>query len=159
MGVEEQRFGITEAARLLDRSPSTLRSWDRNESMPKRLRPGRDEAGRRYWTPSLIEEIKDWIAKTGFYPGRGIAIYNPSPEQAQAHIEAIRRSLHRSGEVETEVRLRESAHEALFELGVDPQALLAHLPTAAAELGIPLSQAMVIVSAVVDEYEEDQLRS
>ena len=36
---EQTRYSISEAARLLDRSPQTLRSWDRNQSMPEELRP------------------------------------------------------------------------------------------------------------------------
>lgn len=86
---ESRRFTISEAAKLLDRSPNTLRSWERNGSMPKYLWPKRDHLGHRYWTLELIELIRVWMEKNHFYPGRGLD-YDPTPEQLQSHIAKIR---------------------------------------------------------------------
>jgi hypothetical protein len=87
--MNDDRISISQAAKLLDRSPHTLRSWDRNKSMPKDLRPKRDELGHRYWTLELIEKIKLWIVDNDFHPGNGID-YHPSPQRLQQHIGRIR---------------------------------------------------------------------
>lgn len=150
MAASERRCTITEAAKLLDRSPHTLRSWDRNGSMPAKLRPKRDALGHRYWTPQLIEQIKEWIVKNHFHPGRGID-YDPSPEQLAAHIKKIRSSSSsRAGRNGKHDALKSQVSEAINDLGVDPSKVLAGLPTVAAQHGVPLEEALRLVAEVVD---------
>lgn len=132
----ERRLSISEAAKALDRSPHTLRSWDRNESMPKSLRPKRDALGHRYWTPELIEQIKEWMAENEFHPGRGID-YHPTPQQLEQHIGKIRRaSRQRAANTSVDQRLepglailRGYIEEAINEMGVTPEQVVAALPS------------------------------
>lgn len=142
---ETGRFTISEAARLLDRSPQTLRSWDRNESMPKKLRPKRDDHGNRYWTPELIAEIKEWIVKNNFHPGRGID-YQPSPERLQQHIERIRHSSTKKNGSEPAplAQLRQLISEAQ----ATPESIAEQLPSVAASMGIPLADALRVAGEV-----------
>lgn len=141
------RYSIAEAAELLDRSPHTLRSWDRNGSMPKHLRPKRDEHGHRYWTPDLIEKIKEWILKNHFHPGRGIS-YDPTPEQLAGHLSKIRTiaGSRRNGKHET---LRGQLEQAFVEMKLPPKQILSNLPHAAEEAGLPLDEALTIAAEVV----------
>lgn len=121
----EVRYSISEAARLLDRSPHTLRSWDRNRSMPSQLRPPRDELDHRYWTPELIEHIRDWIVANNFHPGSAIS-YDPSPERLAEHIGKIRRAaLARSSHSGP---LRDLIEDALDNLHVAPEQVIKMLP-------------------------------
>lgn len=154
-----KRYSISEAAKLLDRSPHTLRSWDRNGSMPKRLRPKRDGNGNRYWTDELIAEIKTWIEANGFHPGRGID-YHPSPEQLASHIKRIRRSSAgkaRNGHhhiTPEEVELRDLTVEAIEQLQLDKAKILASLPQVIERFpGMKLDDAMRIVGDVFSQYE------
>lgn len=157
---KEERFGITEAAALLNRSPQTLRSWDRKGLMPKRLRPKRDKFGNRYWTTELIQEIKDWIAKSGFHPGRGIA-YSPTPEELERHINKMRASNKARGKRRRRASrngvgsdhaatdgLRVMVSEALSQ-GIPHEEILAKLPSVAEKQGVPLDEALLVVSQVV----------
>lgn len=141
------RYSIAEAAELLDRSPHTLRSWDRNGSMPKSLRPKRDEHGHRYWTPELIEKIKEWIVKNHFHPGRGIS-YEPTPDQLASHLSKIRSTStgRRNGKHEI---LREQLQQAFIEMSLPPKQILSNLPHAADEVDVPLGEALIIAAEVV----------
>jgi DNA-binding transcriptional MerR regulator len=141
---EQARYSISEAARLLDRSPQTLRSWDRNESMPKKLRPKRDDQGNRYWTPELIEEIKAWIIKNNFHPGRGIS-YAPTPERLQQHIDRIRRS---SKKTTDEPAPLAELRELIATAPVPQDQVAAQLPQVAAQMGIPLADALRVAGEV-----------
>lgn len=146
------RYSITEAAEKLDRSPHTLRTWDRNGSMPARLRPKRDEHGHRYWTPELIEQIKKWIADNHFHPGRGIA-YNPTPEQLEAHINKIRAASkphpHFNGK---QGALKQQITEAIEILGIAPDKIIAELPKVAKTAGVDLSDALTIAAEVIEQH-------
>lgn len=149
---EQARISISEAARLLDRSPQTLRSWDRNGSMPKKLRPKRDAQGNRYWTPELIEEIKQWIVDNHFHPGRGIS-YDPSPERLQQHINRIRKS---SKKTTTEdpaplADFRYVVEHAMTELHVTQEQIAEMIPKVAAERGIPLADALRVAGEVFSQ--------
>lgn len=148
----EIRYRIGEAAELLDRSPHTLRSWDRNESMPDDLRPYRDELGHRYWTPELIERIKAWIQENDFHPGRGIG-YHPTPERLKQHIAKIR-TTPRSGNVTSDEQLaglRSMIEEAIFDLGTPPERIIEMLPTVVKDYGIPLDQALRVAADVITQ--------
>lgn len=142
------RYSISEAAVLLDRSPQTLRSWDRNHSMPVELRPKRDEQNNRYWTPELIEQIKKWIVDNHFHPGRGIS-YEPTPERLQQHINRIRHSSRKNDKEPAPLAaLREVIEHARTELKVPEDRIVAMLPEVAAKEGIPLNEALRVASEV-----------
>lgn len=147
----EKRYSITEAAEKLDRSPHTLRSWDRNGSMPARLRPKRDEHGHRYWTPELIEAIKKWIDDNHFHPGRGIA-YHPTQKQLKAHIDKIRASSGRSHFNGKQAALKEQIAEAIQVLGVEPDKIIAGLPKVAKDAGVDLGDALSIAAEVIGPH-------
>lgn len=142
---EQTRYSISEAARLLDRSPQTLRSWDRNGAMPDELRPPRNDAGNRYWTPELIDEIKKWILENHFHPGRGIS-YDPSPERLQQHIQRIRKS--NSTKTTTEAAPLAELRQFISEAQAPHETIAEQLPSVAAKMGIPLADAMRVAGEV-----------
>ena len=90
---EEDRIYIKDAAEILHRKMDTLRKWERSGVLPKRLRPHREETGRRwrYWTREQIEGIKDWLERTDRRPGKGLPTYDPSDQQVEQAIDAMRR--------------------------------------------------------------------
>lgn len=149
----EARYSISEAAKLLDRSPHTLRSWDRNGSMPASLRPKRDALGHRYWTPALIQQIKEWIQRTGFHPGRGID-YHPTQARLQQHIDKIRHAARANGKLQEDPQvagLRQMVREAIVDLKVDPDVIVASLPKVISTMSIPLDRALEVAAEVIHE--------
>lgn len=86
---------IREAADLVNRRMSTLRKWEQQGVLPKRLRSHRGYRGWRYWTRDQIEEIKEWLRETDRYSGNALPHYNPTEKQLDKAIEAMRKS-HRS---------------------------------------------------------------
>lgn len=65
-------IGIREVAAELNRTPATLRHWEREKLLPESLRPQRNARGWRCWSPEQVQGIKDWIAETERHPGKGI---------------------------------------------------------------------------------------
>lgn len=118
--------------------------------MPANLKPKRDEHGNRYWTPSLIQQIKDWIVKTGFHPGRGIE-YHPSPARLQQHIEKIRHAARSHGEDKQVEGLRTLVREAIVDLGISPDEIVASLPRVVSTMSIPLDRALEVAAEVIAE--------
>lgn len=91
---EDERIYITQAADLLNRRMGTLRKWESSGVLPKQLHPRRGLRGRRYWSSSQIQGMKDWIEDTDRRPGRGIHHIdkqNSDPEKVRQQIEAMRR--------------------------------------------------------------------
>lgn len=84
---------IPEAAELLHRRMGTLRKWERLGVLPDHLMPKRGFGGRqwRYWTPSQIEGIREWIAETDRRPGKGLPHYQPDGKKLDAAIEKMRK--------------------------------------------------------------------
>lgn len=72
MSVSERLYRVSQVAKELDRSPHTVRTWERLKLTPQRLRSVRDERGWRVWTGAQIEGLKDWIVQTDRRPGKGI---------------------------------------------------------------------------------------
>ena len=70
----------------------TLRRWEKLKVLPEELMPLREESGRRwrYWTPDQIEKIKQWLVDTDRRPGKGLPTYDPTLEQVEKQIEAMR---------------------------------------------------------------------
>jgi hypothetical protein len=87
---DEGRVYIREASELLDRTMGCLRKWDDENVLPKKLRPKRGDRGWRYWTPAQIDAIKQWIIDTERFPGKGLPTYNPTHEDAERQVRAMR---------------------------------------------------------------------
>ena len=87
---EPRRILIQEAARLLDRVPHTLRTWEWRGLLPRELHPNRDGAGRRYWTPQQIEAIRAWLEREDVRSSKGLKHYRPTAEQAARQRERMR---------------------------------------------------------------------
>lgn len=99
MTTEEQveRIYIREAADLLNRRMATMRKWEQLGILPKHLLPHRGNRGWRYWTPSQIEGIREWLRETDRRPGKGLPHYNPTEQQLDMAISAMRRPRRRNG--------------------------------------------------------------
>jgi hypothetical protein len=82
---------IRQAAEQLNRRMGTLRKWEQQNVLPIRLRSHRGERGWRYWTPEQIEDIKEWIRDTNRYSGKALPAYNPTENELDKAIEAMRR--------------------------------------------------------------------
>lgn len=85
------RVFIREAGELLDRRPATIRMWEREHLLPKKLRPQRSDRGWRYWTYEQIEQIGNWMREKDMRPGKGLPHYDPDPEALHRHLEGQRR--------------------------------------------------------------------
>lgn len=85
-----ERIYIREAAELLNRRMATMRKWEQLGVLPAHLRPHRGHRGWRYWTPSQIQGIREWLRETDRRPGKGLPHYNPTEEQLDAAIESMR---------------------------------------------------------------------
>jgi DNA-binding transcriptional MerR regulator len=90
MDGEGRRILIQEAARLLDRVPHTIRTWEWRGLLPRELHASRDEHGRRYWTPRQIEAIREWLEREDIRSSKGLKHYRPSAEQAARQRERMR---------------------------------------------------------------------
>jgi hypothetical protein len=88
---EAERVYIREAAEILDRRMGTLRKWEQLGVLPKHLRPHRGDRGWRYWTPSQIKGLQEWIRKTDRRPGKGLPHYNPTEEELGKVMQKLRR--------------------------------------------------------------------
>jgi hypothetical protein len=99
MGNQEQveRIYIREAADLLKRRMATMRKWEQLGILPKHLLPHRGKRGWRYWTPEQIDGIRDWLRETDRRPGKGLPHYNPTEQQLDMAIAAMRRPRRRNG--------------------------------------------------------------
>lgn len=98
---EEQsadKIYIREVAELLNRRMATLRKWEQLGILPDHLRPHRGERGWRYWTPEQIEGIRQWLRETDRRAGKGLPHYNPTEQQLDKAILAMRRPRRRPGE-------------------------------------------------------------
>jgi DNA-binding transcriptional MerR regulator len=59
--LDDVRFlTIGEVAPLINRSPVTIRAWDRKGLLPDHLRPARDRSNNRLWTFDQVAELADW---------------------------------------------------------------------------------------------------
>ena len=94
-----ERVYIREAAELLNRRMATLRKWEQLGVMPQHLIPHRGERGWRYWTPEQIDGIRDWLRDTDRRPGKGLPHWNPTEQQLDKAIKAMRHPRPRPGSV------------------------------------------------------------
>lgn len=86
-----ERVYIREAAELLNRRMATLRKWEQLNLLPDHLKPHRGPRGWRYWTPGQIEGIRQWLRDTDRRPGKGLPHYNPTEQELDKAIAAMRR--------------------------------------------------------------------
>jgi predicted site-specific integrase-resolvase len=70
---KDQLLTITAAARIVDRSPVTLRLWERQG----RITPMRDSSGRRLYRAEDVRRVAATIGR----PGRGLGSARPSGEE------------------------------------------------------------------------------
>src|SRR4051794_19077260 len=89
MGESKQVF-IRDLARIVDREVGTIRGWERDERLPKKLMPKRNDRGWRYWSPAQVEGIKAWMEKNDMRPGNALA----KPENEKRHLENLRQPKH-----------------------------------------------------------------
>ena len=92
-----ERIYIREAAELLHRRMATLRKWEQLGILPTHLLPHRGHRGWRYWTPEQIEGIRQWLRDTDRSAGKGLPHYNPTEDQLDKAIAAMRRPRRRPG--------------------------------------------------------------
>lgn len=85
------RLSIGDLAAKVNRRPHTIRQWERENLLPVKLVPRRDDRGRRYWTEHQAEEILLWMVRKDMRPGKGLKHYKPTPEQLNRHLERQRR--------------------------------------------------------------------
>jgi hypothetical protein len=86
-----ERIYIREASELLNRRMATMRKWEQTGVLPAHLMPQRGHRGWRYWTADQIEGIRQWLRETDRRPGKGLPHYNPTENQLDKAIEAMRR--------------------------------------------------------------------
>ena len=145
---QEPRYYITQAAALLDRAPNTLRDWESGKKIPRHLYAFRDERNHRYWTPSLIAQIKEWIEQNDFYPGRSIS-YHPDQERRTEHIRRIRKSRQRNSNKDEDPDLGKKLDD-LYDLVIEAiekhdrslDEIVEMMPAVAKQRGIPLREAV-----------------
>lgn len=84
-------YYIKDLADEINRKPNTIRGWERDLILPVDLFPYRDDNGWRYWTSYQVVLFKRWIRESKRHPGMGLANYNPSRKEIEAHIKNTRR--------------------------------------------------------------------
>lgn len=82
----ESRVYIVELGEAVNRRPATIRQWERSGILPKELLPQRNERDWRFWTSAQVEGIKKWMRDQDLRPGKGLAHYQPTPDEVDAHI-------------------------------------------------------------------------
>lgn len=92
-----ERIYIREAAEQLGRKMATLRKWEQLGVLPTHLLPHRGHRKWRYWTPEQVEGIRQWLRETDRRPGKGLPHYNPTEDQLDKAIQAMRRPRKRPG--------------------------------------------------------------
>lgn len=89
----EARIYMGELSKTINRLPNTIRKWEREGKLPKKLVAKRDEDDRRYWTPKQVAEIDAWMKRNDMRPGRTIT----DPEREADHIDNLRRPKYLNG--------------------------------------------------------------
>jgi hypothetical protein len=84
---------MRDLTKIIHRRPATIRMWEREEWLPKKLLPKRNENGWRYWTSAQVEGIKKWMKDNDMRPGRLVA----DPEAEAEHINNLRKPRYLTG--------------------------------------------------------------
>jgi hypothetical protein len=90
---ENRRIYMGEFSKIINRLPNTIRKWEREGKLPKKLVARRDDDGRRYWTPIQVEGVIAWMKRNDMRPGRTVA----EPENEAEHITHLRRPKYLNG--------------------------------------------------------------
>lgn len=96
---DDNAIYIGDLSSLVDRSIATIREWDRDQVLPRELRPRRDSRGRRYWVRSQIAPLRAWIASRQVVPGGG----EITDAQVQRVLDANRRKRDDIHKVKTDI--------------------------------------------------------
>jgi hypothetical protein len=91
---------MEEVCRILDRKANTVRKWEREGRLPKRLVPKRGERQRRYWTQTQVDGLLKWMITNDMRPGRLVT----DPANEQRHIANLRRPKYLNGDTIRGVR-------------------------------------------------------
>jgi len=96
VGRESGRVYIDELAKILDRGMGTIRKWERETLLPKRLHSKRGYRGWRYWTDAQVwgqKGIIKWMADNNMRPGWLVT----PPEKEAEHVRALRKPKYLDG--------------------------------------------------------------
>lgn len=104
-------YGISELCEVIDRRPGTVRKWEAEKRLPKRLLPKRGERNRRYWTRAQVKGIQKWMKDTDMRPGPLVT----DPEREHEHIAALRRPKYLNGfHVQSAKKMAENGRSAAY---------------------------------------------
>lgn len=90
-----RRIYLRELAEIVNRTPHTIRQWERSINgkdpiLPDHLWGQRDERDWRYWDQRQVNGIIKWMEREGIAPGKGLSAYKPSPEQVTEMLRKLR---------------------------------------------------------------------
>ena len=88
---DREKVYIRHAAAAVGRRMSTLRKWEQLDLLPEHLMPHRGHRDWRYWTLDQVEGMREWLRETDRRPGKGLPHYNPTEQQLDKAIKAMRR--------------------------------------------------------------------
>lgn len=84
---KNKRISIGELSLLINRRVGTIRKWESEGKLPKKLMPKRTKGGHRYWTESQVKQIVEWMERKDIRPGNLLV----HPDNTDGHIENLRR--------------------------------------------------------------------
>lgn len=91
---EDGYIYIDELCAIIDRMPSTVRMWEREGRLPKRLMPTRRKRNWRAWTNQQVHGkngIVAWMKKNDLRPANALARYKPDEDKVKEHVAHLRR--------------------------------------------------------------------
>jgi hypothetical protein len=93
---QENIVFIDELAKILNRKQGTIRKWEREGMLPKKLLPRRGKRNWRYWTDGQVwgpNGIIAWMEKNDMRPGNLVT----DPSKEAEHLENLRRPKYLNG--------------------------------------------------------------
>lgn len=87
---EEERIYIGELSGIVHRQVGTIRRWESDGALPRRLHPKRGPRRQRYWTQTQVygqRGIIAWMERNDMRPGRLVT----DPDKEDEHIEHLRK--------------------------------------------------------------------
>jgi len=87
---KDELISITQLGEIINREANTIRKWEREGVLPKKLHPRRGDRGWRYWTHAQVygkDGIIKWMERKDMRPGRALA----DPAHADTHVKNLRR--------------------------------------------------------------------
>lgn len=80
-------YTISALAQEINRKDKTIRKWEAEGKLPKKLLPKRTKGGHRYWTAAQVRDIKKWMKSKDMRPGNLLV----HPNDTDDHIKNLRR--------------------------------------------------------------------